>query len=273
MLIHQSENSVGEKSYKVTKYRNKSWHYHYHANMELIYVYKGELVVRTPGKVENVGKDDFCLFLSGQPHSIESAGETEFCICIFAESFVKEFTGMIKGKVGEKSVFSLSDDKRKYIENIILTYPYPDLLSIKSMLYGVCSEYMSSTGFIDAEDKCIQMETEILKFIDENFHRDISLRDISESLGYEYHYLSRRFNKGFNMNFKNFLNQFRYRKAKEMLISGKYSITSVAKMSGFQSVRNFNKVFKELSGQGPREFLRNDRRYKSGSDSTPLIYD
>ncbi|MBE7046337.1 MAG: AraC family transcriptional regulator [Ruminococcaceae bacterium] len=273
MLIHQSENSVGENSYKVTKYKNKSWYYHYHANPELIYIHKGELIIRTPGKVENMQQGDFCLFLSGQPHSIESVGETEFHICIFADSFVKEFTKRIKGKVGEKSVFSLSKEKEEYIKNLILMYPYPDILAIKSMLYGVCSEYMASTGFIDAEDKCIQMETEILKFIDENFHRDVSLKDISESLGYEYHYLSRRFNKGFNMNFKNFLNQFRYRKAKVMLLSGNRVMADVAKKSGFQSVRNFNKVFKELSGYGPREFLKSESVFFEGSDNIRRYYD
>ena len=74
---------------------------------------------------------------------------------------------------------------------------------------------------------------------------------MSEKLRYEKHYLSRFIHENLNMNFKYIVNSNRVDKAKELLSDGNLTMRQIAEQSGFQSVRTFNRVFKEFTGVQP----------------------
>ena len=75
---------------------------------------------------------------------------------------------------------------------------------------------------------------------------------MAKELGYEPHYLSRYFNQFFSKSFKRVLNEYRVSYAKELMASGERSLSRVALESGFQSIRNFNRVYRELEKEEPR---------------------
>ena len=77
-----------------------------------------------------------------------------------------------------------------------------------------------------------------------HYNENISLKTLAEEFGYEYHYLSRLLNKGYGINFNQLLNNYRVEAATELLQTTKLTITEIAEKSGFQSIRNFNLVFK-----------------------------
>ena len=86
--------------------------------------------------------------------------------------------------------------------------------------------------------------------------KGMTLAEIAESLGYEYCYFSRIFNKLFLMNFTDYINIYRFNAACAMLTETDMSVTDIAYESGFQSIRSFNNIFKSLSGVSPREYRR-----------------
>ena len=98
---------------------------------------------------------------------------------------------------------------------------------------------------------------DVISYMEQNFQKEISLATIAESLGYEYHYLSRQFHNHFHMNFKQFLNIYRIDFAMDQLLHTDSSITDIAHASGFQTVRTFNRAFLEQTGMTPSEFKRN----------------
>lgn len=59
------------------------------------------------------------------------------------------------------------------------------------------------------------------------------------------------------MSFKKFINALRFEYACELLPREDVSITEICGKCGFGSLRNFNRVFKALSGMTPNEY-----RYK-----------
>ena len=73
-------------------------------------------------------------------------------------------------------------------------------------------------------------------------------------MGYEEHYLSRCFHNCFAMNFKQFVNEYRIQFARRLLEQQPpLPITEIAYMSGFGSVRNFNRVYRAIVGTEPRK--------------------
>lgn len=118
----------------------------------------------------------------------------------------------------------------------------------KSHLAGLDAEYLS-------ESLLSLMEEESL-YRDE----DLSLPGLSEKLGVTAHQLSELLNRQHNQNFKSFVNSFRLREARELLIrEPERTVLSIALEVGFGSKSTFNRAFAREEGRSPEAFRREHR--------------
>ncbi len=106
------------------------------------------------------------------------------------------------------------------------------------------------------------MEDEKL-YVDE----DLSMPVMARELGVSSHQLSELLNKEIKKNFNSFVNEYRVKEAKELLIEQpERSILSVGVGAGFNSTTTFNSVFSKLEGVSPGKFrkmnLANKERIK-----------
>jgi AraC-like DNA-binding protein len=88
---------------------------------------------------------------------------------------------------------------------------------------------------------------------------DITLVGLAELLHTTAHKLSYTINAGFDMNFFNFINQFRVEHAKKLLKDPDkqhLSLLGIAFESGFSSKTAFNTSFKKITGLTPSEFKK-----------------
>ena len=67
-------------------------------------------------------------------------------------------------------------------------------------------------------------------------------------------YLSESFRRVTGMNFVEYVRRTRYENACDLLRNSDRRISEIAFAMGFQSLSQFNRVFKELSGKSPTEF-------------------
>ncbi len=119
----------------------------------------------------------------------------------------------------------------------------------------VCSECLKNAT-ADTTKAEVDFKRRVIDFISENISDEITLLKAAQTLGYEYHYFSALFHSCFRMNFKEFVNIFRYAYATEMLSDKTKNISYIAVECGFQSIRSFNRVFKKLSGKTPGEYRK-----------------
>ncbi len=90
-------------------------------------------------------------------------------------------------------------------------------------------------------------------FLDEN----LSLSLLSERSGVAQSHLSQVINQHFDLNFYDFVNQFRVNEAKKMLSSREYdhlSVLGIAYDCGFKSKSSFNRYFKKYTSLSPSAF-------------------
>ena len=87
---------------------------------------------------------------------------------------------------------------------------------------------------------------------------NISISQLSKSLGISNEKLSFVINKKFNVNFRDFLNSYRINLAKEKLLQLKNShqtILSISYDSGFNSQASFYRAFKKFEGVSPKNYI------------------
>jgi AraC-like DNA-binding protein len=96
----------------------------------------------------------------------------------------------------------------------------------------------------------------IFNYIMQHYDRLITLEEVSEEAHMTPQAFCRYFKKHTRQTFVSFLNEMRINEACKKLTSGKYeNIATVAYTSGFNSVTNFNRVFKSVIGESPKAYL------------------
>ena len=262
MIVHQQHNSLGNHHYNAFFYENCEWFYHFHKNYELIYVLSGEVELTLNGTEYLLTADTFALILPNEFHAYHTPAQSVAWVGVFSADFVSEFAMLTQNRSASTPAFSCDPQIREFLLKYLITDTVPDKLLLKSALYAVCSEFLKAVSLnpSTSENNFIY---DILSYISLNFREEISLAAVADAFGYEYHYLSRQFHKHFHLNFKQLLNIYHADYAREQLIHTDTEITEIAHLSGFQTMRTFNRVFKEQTGMTPSEFRSSSRHPKA----------
>ena len=100
------------------------------------------------------------------------------------------------------------------------------------------------------------------KFIHARSDEPLSLTKVAESANISANYLSERFKQVTGVNFVDYIARIRIEKALELLQDRHLRISEIAFTVGFQSLSQFNRVFKKLTGQSPTQFRSADTEKK-----------
>lgn len=252
MIQHQISNSCGNYNYNAFIYRNAYWDPHFHGNYELIYVFEGIADISANGVADVLYPGELMLLPPYTVHSLRIT-DGKIWIGVFSEDFITSYEAM--NKYTRYAKFRCSADIEDILKKYLFFEGKPEHFLHISCLYMVCNECVKNAAPHTAEQN-YGFIYEVVNFISENLNRDIVLKDIADEMNYEYHYFSSLFHQYFCMNFRSFINLFRFERACALLTDKENSITCIAESCGFGSIRNFNKVFKKLSGYTPSEYKR-----------------
>ena len=91
-------------------------------------------------------------------------------------------------------------------------------------------------------------------FIDEHFEEELSLPMVAKAVNVSANHLSEKFKQVTGINFVEYIARARFEKARGLLLDSNLRVSEIAFAVGFQSLSQFNRVFKKLSGQSPTEY-------------------
>jgi len=100
---------------------------------------------------------------------------------------------------------------------------------------------------------------EVIKYIEENFSNNISLKEASEKVYLNINYLSEIFKAERGENFTEYLKKFRVKKAIEFLSRMDLKIYQISEMVGYSDPKYFSQVFKEITGVSPKDYKVNGK--------------
>lgn len=81
----------------------------------------------------------------------------------------------------------------------------------------------------------------------------ITFSQAANMMGLSESYFSRYFHRMSGMTFSRYLNIIRIERAIEMLKEDILSVTEISMRCGFDTIRHFNRVFKDITGMAPRQ--------------------
>ena len=100
------------------------------------------------------------------------------------------------------------------------------------------------------------------KFIEEHSGDELSLRKVAKAVNISANHLSEKFKQVTGINFVDYIARARFEKTRDLLLSSNRRISEIAFAAGFQSLSQFNRVFKNLSGKSPTEYRAAHLRHR-----------
>lgn len=130
---------------------------------------------------------------------------------------------------------------------------FSTLVSYEKWLCDYC--YLLLAGLRDLTGKHYStIISRAVDYINQHYSEEITLKGLAEEVNKSPSYFSCIFKKEMGLNFNEYLNQVRIRKAKELLRMPDMVIYEVAEKTGFHDYKYFTKVFKKLCGCSPSEY-------------------
>lgn len=93
--------------------------------------------------------------------------------------------------------------------------------------------------------------TRAREYIGKHQDDEISLNEVSKAVNMSAFYFCKMFKKSTGMTFTDYLSRVRVEKVKNLLLNPHKRISEVAYATGFQSLSQFNRVFRKITGESP----------------------
>ncbi len=116
----------------------------------------------------------------------------------------------------------------------------------------ILGELFQGPGIPDSgEDNVIET---VVNRIEENYDKELSIRDLAEAAGLSEYYFSRKFKKQTGFTVHEYIIKTRVNSAKMLLKSTKLSLREIAYQCGFSNESRFSNTFKKIAGMTPGNF-------------------
>ena len=254
-MLEFEDHHFGESlSYKQYHPESLNYHEHLHRSFELIICQAGEIGLTINGSKYKLAANEIALILPYQLHQIDTPHYSQISILVFSPEFVSHFYSTIDNHSIENPILDLGADHIKLLRPGLFETDSTSLR--KSALYYILYSFEQSTRLVESQEADIIIY-ELLNYIEVNFHKTISLGELSKALGYSETYTSKLISEKLNSSYSTLVNRARINHACFLLKSSKLPITQISEQSGFQNSRTFNRNFLRLVGATPKNYREN----------------
>lgn len=244
------ETLISVALWHITPVPNWSLHWHDYCTIDLIT--EGDAVHYTAFGQQEITKGYIHLVMPSDIHYIGSNEGCHLATVRFSPSLIPE---SIKELIGARQRFAQLDDNsleavlgmmkvmKKYEEDRLLC-----LRLLEAILLILQNNIVKSEKLIPDNMK------KVLDYLDVNFREDPSLEKAASVGSYNPSYFSTLFKKTTGYTYSEYLNAKKLGFACAMMKRKDLTLTDIALSSGFVSAASFNRAFKSVMGENPKEY-------------------
>lgn len=273
------------KRYDEPKKRiNKLPKWHYHPELEMVYVRGGHGRRHVGSHISHFRDGDLILLGSNLPHlgfTDRTTGNERETVVQFAPDFptpgfhdlpemveVKKLLRRARNGLSFEGTTKTVQGGR--MERLVELPPLSRLLLLADILNELAEsdEYteLNAEGFhLEVETHGYERFNMVQNFVGDNFHRDISLEEVAGVAAMTVPAFCRYFKKTTNKTFVTYLNEYRIVYACKLLADDHSTVQNVAFDSGFNSVSQFNRAFKKHTGTTATQYRKDFRLTVDGT--------
>lgn len=234
---------------------------HLHEHIEIVLTTSGTTIANADDILETVESGDLFIAFPNQVHYyLDQEPVVNISIVIASPDITPEFNRIFKTMVPKSPVLRNAIGNPRIVaavESLVQCSKergeYSETEARGCMLI-LLSELFKNMELIEKGNYDHDLAKDIISYCYENYTADISLQSIADALHISRCYISRIFSKRLHISFNDYINSLRIRKACEILKAGDMSVTEIAYVVGYNSVRTFDRCFMTVRGMTPKEY-------------------
>lgn len=240
------------KRFIAEQYISRGYYLHFHRNMEIYGVVKGEVYVTIAGESRTLKEGQLAIINGFESHSYEINGEAEIFYFHVGTDYVKDFKTfypdkrlprwLLKKKLNEgiiAQIKTIIDSKGEW-SDLKKTGFVCTLFAEIIELYGV----LDGTYTAERESDVV---SQVVQYIYEHYADDLTLNTLSKRFFMSPKVFSRRISKSINCDLRIFVNDVRVQKAVQLLSlpeNKDKTVEEVAFSCGFNNMVTFYRSYK-----------------------------
>ncbi|ODM28037.1 hypothetical protein A7W90_03385 [Clostridium sp. Bc-iso-3] len=248
---------------------------HVHEKYEIYYLLSGERYYFIKDQVFRIKKGHLVFINQGEMHKTTDADlpDHKRMLVYFEKRFIETLNGSVSALLDfmaqkKYSVMELSLRDQNYIENIfremteeIIKKPTGFEVQLQGLLMKLLvfiSRHVDEHNEKEYFSNCPKHEkiADIVKFINTNYSEQLSVGEIAERFYISQYYLCRTFKEITGYTIVQYINTVRVKEAKKLLSHDNLKMIQVAEKTGFGSIAQFNRVFREIVGCSPLNYRK-----------------
>lgn len=247
-------------------YQEKGTNYNFsgekHSYWELTYVDKGELLTTIDGVSYHLKQGDLIFYAPMQFHTQSTFEKisSSYLTINFKMNF--NHADLLCNKI-----FSLKRDSYFIVTRLIEELSNDNLYSndlslcylkelIIQMLRLDNSHFHSKPTTHMQQTYENELLNDILLYIDDNIYEKISVSTLCDHFCISTSMLHSLFRKNMNNTAKNYINELKLSKSKELIRNSTHTLSEISEMLGFSSIHYFSKKFKSYFNISPTEYSK-----------------
>jgi len=245
----------GEKVW-IGRYKNLRNILHWHFECEIITILEGSAKINIDNQLFEGIKGDSFFCNANQMHYIYGNDDSIIEIVIIDTSIANNINSKYLLANCKLSNTKIVRNYIKLINNELMLKGDFYKIKIESIITQMIIDLFRGGEVIENEEKNISPTPVFYKSLIDKIYREyshITFSEAAEFSGYSSAYFSKMFKRLSGMTFSTFLNYVKVQNAIFLLNNrqNKYSITEISNMCGFTTIRNFNRVFKQITKFSP----------------------
>lgn len=272
----EKRNYQGKERVWTGRYRNLNNLPHWHLESELIYIEKGAIIVSNNNQKYSLDSGDAIFLSSGEIHYIKSEEESILKMALFDSAIIQDLLSRYRLRQAKlQHHYPISECLSKIHRELTereLFFELQCCESIASLMIQIFRGEELAERREAEEGSSISRYKNLLDEI-ENKYSYITFSDAAAFMGLSEPYFSKFFRKISGMTFSQYLNSVKLRHAVALLQDRKsdLSVTEISAQCGFDTIRHFNRVFKNITGMSPRDlpadYVLEDRPIRTIQDA------
>ena len=247
-------------------YQEKGTNYNFsgekHSYWELTYVDKGELLTTIDGVSYHLKQGDLIFYAPMQFHTQSTFEKisSSYLTINFKMNF--NHADLLCNKI-----FSLKRDSyfivTKLIEELSNDNLYSNDLSLCYLKQLIIQMLRLNNSHFHSKPTTHMQQTyenellnDILLYIDDNIYEKISVSTLCDHFCISTSMLHSLFRKNMNNTAKNYINELKLSKSKELIRNSTHTLSEISEMLGFSSIHYFSKKFKSYFNISPTEYSK-----------------
>ncbi len=237
---------------------------HLHRSLEVVFVTEGVVEMTVSNKKRILEKGMATIVMPFESHSFytDKAVGSKCCVMVFSPDAAIHFYDKIKTCYPKNPICRIPNEILNYCVDCFPSVESCDTVSACAVIYPIAKILLKECEFSPSSNRIGDTFISALKYISEHYEDDLSLQSVSEALEIHKAHLSRLFKTCTGIHFTDYLNAVRCSHALSE-IKKSYpgmNLSQIAYSSGFGSIRSFNRVFKNIYGITPSEYISKSQK-------------